>query len=168
MYTRDEMGRKLLYDLSTGNLKEAFAEVAQGARLDLRNGDGATALNIAASCGHAGMVQRLIECGVDVNQQDNRRDTPLMWAADNGQLDAVEKLLAAGAQVDARNIDNQTAKDLAQASGHARVVKALLDVEIANRRRIEESWNGIVMDTGRDIRVSKPIQLKLGHSFVRI
>ena len=167
-YTREELGRKLLFDLSKGDLKDAFELVSQGARLDMKNGDGATALNLAACEGYTEMVQRLIERGVDVNQVDNRRDTPLMWAASNGKLDAVEKLIAAGAQVDARNIDGETALDLAKAGGHGFVVNALLDIEIAKRRQAEESWNNIAVDISRDIHVSKPLVLKPGPSFIRI
>jgi ankyrin repeat protein len=54
--------------------------------------------------------------------------TPLYVASQAGHTDTVMILLAAGADVDARNIfDGATALDAASRRGHASVVSALLD-----------------------------------------
>ena len=82
--------------------------------------DGYTALHVAASRGNRRIVRKLIGANAVVDAQDNEgrafpvrlrrvrpsespppaclcRDTPLHWAANNGQFEAIEELLLSGA-----------------------------------------------------------------------
>jgi ankyrin repeat protein len=60
------------------------------------------------------------------NSRKNGGCTPLMTAAERGQLDRVRELLATGAEVDARTSPTITALALAAGEGHLEVVKVLL------------------------------------------
>ena len=86
---------------------------------------------IAASAnGHEKVVARLLEGGpagsAEVDQQTrtgstqliNYGGTPLMYAAEKGQLAAVNVLLEAGAAVDVQSTTNNTALICAAVRGH--------------------------------------------------
>lgn len=55
---------------------------------------GQTALMLAVSHGRMGMVRALLECGADVNLQDDEGSTALMCASEHGHADIVRLLLA--------------------------------------------------------------------------
>lgn len=61
----------------------------------------------------------LIEHGADVNAVQSDEFTPLMGAAQNGQVEMIELLLAHGARADAKRTNGQSALDLALESNHA-------------------------------------------------
>lgn len=65
-------------------------------------------------------------CAEGAPSQRATNCTPLMTAAESGELDRVRALLASGAEVDARASENITALGLAAGAGHLEVVKVLL------------------------------------------
>jgi ankyrin repeat protein len=162
VHSRDALGRKLLYDLSQGNMREAFNLLAQGAWLNVANGSGAVALHVAASMGETEMVAAIIDQGADVNRRDKAGSTALMYAAENGHAATVETLLRSGADFASRNNTEQSALDLAKAGNHFLVASILGDALSAQRQKTEEEWKYVPVEAGRDITVSKPIQFKLG------
>ncbi|HEV2547810.1 MAG TPA: ankyrin repeat domain-containing protein [Stellaceae bacterium] len=60
-------------------------------------------LHFAAGDGDLETVKRLLQQGADLNAFDDLGWTPLIHAAKRGHVDVVRCLLAAGAQVDARD-----------------------------------------------------------------
>jgi ankyrin repeat protein len=60
-----------------------------------------------------------------VNARQRHGYTPLHAAAQNGDAEMTEMLLAAGADPSARTDDGQTPADLATASGHAELASRL-------------------------------------------
>ncbi|MEQ2176343.1 KN motif and ankyrin repeat domain-containing protein 3, partial [Goodea atripinnis] len=54
---------------------------------------GQTALMLAVSHGRQEMVQALLECGADVNVQDDEGSTALMCASEHGRAEIVKLLL---------------------------------------------------------------------------
>lgn len=66
--------------------------------------------------------------------------TPLMRAAFEGNLPAVQRLLAAGADVNAADADGDTALMFAAYKGHAAVVHLLLAHGADLRARARNGW----------------------------
>jgi len=77
----------------------------------------------AASAGDVYEVQKLIARGVDVNDADYDRRTPLHIAASEGHLGVVEYLLAHGASIDAQDRWGNSPFDDAQRNGHKALVE---------------------------------------------
>lgn len=75
------------------------------------------ALHYAAAKGHTSTVQLLLDRGAVVDQVDEYGKTPLVWAAETGQLACVKLLLAAGADP-AHRSRYGTATDAAVKNGH--------------------------------------------------
>ncbi len=81
----------------------------------------------AAEEGELDVVQRRIAEDADLNDSLNATGTtPLMRAAFRGHADVVKALIEAKADVNARDVQNETALMMAAEMGHADVVKLLL------------------------------------------
>lgn len=100
--------------------------VGAGARVDARNGDGYTALILAAYNGRAASVDALLAAGADPNVGDKRGNTALMGAIFKGEEAIVLRLLREPrTAVDARNAAGQTAAMFAALFGKGAVIDAL-------------------------------------------
>lgn len=127
--------------------------LAAGAKVDQPYQHGVTPLMIAAATGRRQCVRQLIAAGANVNARDSgdtpdiwvigsgvgpgveraprsfeynwpgRNVTPLMLAADAGELEVAELLIEAGADVDRKDGDGRTALDIARKRNHAHVVQ---------------------------------------------
>jgi len=111
----------------TGNVDAAKVLLANGAKVDAKESwQGQTALHWAVAQKHPEMVKALIAAGADVNARSATKiwerqntaeprekwmplgaQTPLMFAAREGCAPCVPLLVAAGAQVDAKDIDDE-------------------------------------------------------------
>jgi ankyrin repeat protein len=94
-------------------LRRLQAFLAAGAKADVRDTQGKTALHRAGKCSNAEPeVRALIEAGADVNARDAHGRTPLMLLADAAgvyeNLPAVQALIAAGADVNTRDHGGMT------------------------------------------------------------
>jgi ankyrin repeat protein len=111
----------------------------RGASVNGTSSKGWTALHSAVSSGNMACVEMLLKHGAKANglgvQPGNlrlpmfseRTGTPLQIAASHGYNDIIRLLLAAGADVNARDAEGLTALDLARRSDHPSTVKLLLD-----------------------------------------
>ena len=81
-------------------------------------------------CNGSNIVAFLLENGANINDKEVR-DTidqiPLIVAADGGCKDIVEMLLEAGADIEHRNDQGETALIAAAQNGHKEIVQMLLD-----------------------------------------
>jgi uncharacterized protein len=104
-----------------------LALIAAGADVNARSANPFSVLPIhsATAGNHDDVVAVLIDAGADVNATQRHGWTPLHGAAQNGSLPSVERLLAAGADPEARNDDGTSAIELAQAAGHEAIVARL-------------------------------------------
>jgi ankyrin repeat protein len=80
----------------------------------------------AASAGNLGAAKAAILAGARVNASNEWGNTPVMLAAQQGQVDVVRALLRAGASVDGRG-GAMTPLAAAALGGHTEVVKLLLN-----------------------------------------
>lgn len=87
---------------------------------------GDTELHWAAYRGHAGVVERLLKGGAEVDQRVEKGSTPLHLAAYKGHQQVVSLLISYGADVNARNEEGITPLDWARSNSHVEVESVLL------------------------------------------
>ena len=127
--TRNEKGEPaLIVALREDSLKVAdFLLTQRSVKVELRNGQGESALMMAAIKGHVRQARRLIERGAEVNKTGW---TPLHYAASRAEPDSVgmaRLLLEHHAYIDAESPNRSTPLMLAAMYGHADVVRLLLE-----------------------------------------
>ncbi|KAK6025244.1 ankyrin repeat protein [Ostertagia ostertagi] len=115
--------------LSNGSKTEAHDKTVQtlirrGSDLTLADAHGRVCIHLAAYHGDRNLKSLLGATCIDV--QDSLGRTPLMLAASQGQLDAVDLLTKNGAYIDCIDSDGRTAFQLAAIHGHLPVVDILL------------------------------------------
>ncbi|CAM9447687.1 unnamed protein product, partial [Phaeothamnion confervicola] len=86
------------------------------AGLSGRDTGGATPAHVAAGCGQVAVLQFLDASGVYLEAPDGSNRTPLWWAAEAGQAEAVRLLLSRGAAVGRRAQGGATAAHAAAAA----------------------------------------------------
>ncbi len=121
-----------------GNADTVDALLKYRPKIGYRNLAGDSALMLAALRGHAKVVDVLLAGGAPVNHEGW---TPLHYAAFEGQVDILEKLIAAGAALDAVAPNQSDALMLAARNGHIEVVRRLLARGVALDRRNEAGFN---------------------------
>ena len=113
---------------------ELRALLAEGVDVNAADGNGWTALHLAAREGHVRAVHMLIEAGADVHATTDRGETPLHLAVHGrGQSEAarlvtVERLVEAGADVNAADSDGRTVLHFAARNAWPDVVSFLLSL----------------------------------------
>lgn len=89
---------------------------------------GAAPLHLAAYLDFDWLVEAYItESKYSINVLCTTNDSPLIWACETGATASVEKLLAAGADPNVREIDGWTALHWAARNGHLRCAELLLE-----------------------------------------
>jgi len=83
----------------------------------------------AVKANNLAAVERLIQSGADLNQQDEHGWTPLNWAAGKGDIETIRLLIEKGADVFKVGVDQRTPYLIALAFGHAEAVELLCEVE---------------------------------------
>ncbi len=92
-----------------------------------KDGEDHTALGLAAESGNVGLVERLLDKGVDVNAKGFQSARPLHYAAKSGHCEIIELLIKRGATVDAKKYGGRT--PLHEAAYARRVSRDLVAVE---------------------------------------
>lgn len=92
-----------LMAFSAANMPESVAEaVCHGVDVNSSDGDGETAVMLAAKYGAVEALQELIDRNADIRRCNGKGASPLYFAAKYGEVDCVRMLLSAGAEVDCR------------------------------------------------------------------
>lgn len=156
----DEHGVPPLHRAVRAGFEAEVAElVAFRANVNARDALGQTALQLAIEEGHAGIADLLIEAGADVDAQtttvmprtvmtekswggprrtemttilDYLEETVLMLAIKRRRLEIVDKLIKAGADVDADDCHGETALTLAVKDGLLGIVDKLIEAGADN------------------------------------
>ena len=117
----------LMLAASSGKTEIVQFLLDQGATVDARRPDNATALMCAAEQGHADIAKLLIDRNAAVNTQNNRSATPLILAAQGGHVDVARVLLTKTLTIDSQRDDGATALLCAVRTGNLALVKLLID-----------------------------------------
>jgi uncharacterized protein len=104
-------------------LKMVQTLIAKRAKLNLRDQEGYTALMLALERGDTFLARELENAGASTEGANEAR---LIHAAQGGDLDEVQELLAKGANPNARNRSGDTALSLAAGRGHITLTRTLL------------------------------------------
>lgn len=115
------------------------------------------AMFAAARKGDTAELNRQISSKADINtpvsdaesQPGEAGMTPLMFAAQSGNREAVESLIKAGAKVELRAKDGRTALMYAAGWADAATVKSLLDAGARIDARSEDQWTPLMMAASR-------------------
>ncbi len=115
---KEAVGRTMLMSVCTGGNLEAAKFLIEGKKVDInektdhQEGDvnwrraakegSLTAVFYAASSGSCDLIQYLADNGASVKDRSYFKATPLMFAAENGQIEAVKLLLSLGADPNAK------------------------------------------------------------------
>ncbi len=139
----DESGNSLLIlAVRDGYTEAATAVLRFRPRLDHRNHAGDSALMLAASQGNMELLDLLLANGAKTNPIAGENIwTALHYAAFEGKLPAVERLLAAKADVNALTPNLSDALMLAARNGHIDIVRRLLQTPIDLNRRNDRGVN---------------------------
>ena len=110
-----------------GDRAGALALIKQKVNVNVAQGDGMTALHWAAMKNDLALTEALLAAGADVKLTTRVEAlTPLLVAANNGNVPVIAALLKAGADANAPNDLGSTPLMLASGSGNVDAVKALL------------------------------------------
>ena len=120
-------GQELVPDaVMDGNARALQAAIASGADVNVKDGDGVTALMHAASAGRVDLLEMLLAAKAEVNATTADGATALMAAAFSGYAEAVRILLDHQAEPNRKDQQGRTPLMAAALNGHADVVRALL------------------------------------------
>jgi ankyrin repeat protein len=103
----------------------------------------------AAEWGHSDIIELLVSSGAMVNAKSSTGMTALMFAANEGRVEAVKKLLALHADVNAMN--GYSALMLAVGRGHSEVVSILIaaKADVNAKSKEDETALSIAIKDGR-------------------
>lgn len=110
----EKAGKFLLALIESGEEQMAIKKINEGAALGVKNRDGDTPLILATRAGLPNVVSLLIEKGVPVDELNRHGMTALHAAAINGATASAKMLLAANANPNIRDEDNNLASDYAR------------------------------------------------------
>lgn len=135
-----------------GDIKKVENALQRGANINSTGLQGSSALIDSEGCGLHGLltksrvqlIELLIAKGAEVNQQDDQGHTALMYAARNGDTQAINSLLRNGARINLADKDGETALMKAAASScNEETVRALLSAGADLKARDHKGRNAL-------------------------
>jgi len=117
----------LMQAVSHNDKELVSALITAGANVNMKDGDGDTALTRLGEGATVALVRALTAAGAKVNHKNQYGVTPLINAAENDTPEVLKELIESGAKINARNESGRTALMGAALYGLVENVKLLLD-----------------------------------------
>ena len=121
----DRQGARMRDAATRGDVDAVTRMLSDGVLADVADDYGDTALHKCATYGHRRCAATLVSAMADLNAIGWCGRTPLHEAATNGQTRVAEDLLLAGCNPRIEDNDGKTARDCAERSRHADIVRLL-------------------------------------------
>ena len=118
--------------------------LAEGTRINFRDGRGRTALLAATQRNHVDVARLLITEGADVNARDFIQDTPFLAAGAEGRAEILGLMLSADPDLKSLNRFGGTALIPACHRGHVEAVKVLLSTAIDRDHVNNLGWTALM------------------------
>ena len=135
--SKDCQGRTALHSAANNDEVEFVKMlIAEGAKIDCLDNEGMTPIHIAAQSGFGKQLKLLIDKGRDANQLNNLGETVLEiaekyknlhQAASEDNIDWVQALIAAKANINEKDQTGMTSLHIAAQSGFGKLLKLLID-----------------------------------------
>jgi len=109
-----------------GEVEAVAAFLRAGMAVDVRSGDGHTALELAAGAGRAGVVDLLARTGARIEPEEDGARSAAMMAAASGSAETLEVLRGHGADLRRRDGEGWHALLVAASEGHGEAVDVLV------------------------------------------
>jgi ankyrin repeat protein len=130
----------------SNDLESADLLIHAGAQVNAGDNYGVTPLSLACGNGSSPLVMKLLEAGANPNSTQMSGETALMTCARTNAVEAVEALLARGADVNAKEKSlGQTALMWGASEGHAGVVQTLLKHGADVQARSADGYTALLM-----------------------
>ncbi len=122
--------------------------IRRGAKLQIRNNNGNMPLHCAAYCDDDSIFKAVLEAhntaGIHLDEKNNDKDTPLMYAAYYGQASHVELLLKAGANKNCACNNGSTPLIAAAFEGNIECLKILLHARAHLDKKNLEGYSALL------------------------
>ena len=126
-----------------GNIEAVTLLLSAGADSNISDNEGHTPLLNAAFYNHIKTMKALIAAKANINHQPyQNKNTALMWAANNNNMESVALLLAAGARKDLKNSEGKTAWDIAKGR------RSLTEILLIDNQNLESILSSITASAG--------------------
>jgi len=133
--TQHTLDDKFLTACENGDVQQAKRLLEKGSSSSARNTAGETALHLGVKSGNNNIVRYLAhELRLDTNAPDAFGRTPLHWAAQQGNMQVVETLLLAHADIGAKDEGGVEPQVYAETNGHLHL-KPIFTLARNNTRR---------------------------------
>ena len=137
-YDTEDMSIGLLENIKTGNLTTVARDLKYGADVNYRSAAGEKPLVVAITKGYLKIAEMLIQAGARLDTDvDANKNTILHYAAYKGHFNSVKLLISAGADLNLKNNQGQTALDFARQFGKTEIVKLILEQNNKDNKLLE-------------------------------
>lgn len=151
----EAMGSATLHEAAAANDAALIRKLlSEGAGIEARDGNGATALLVATHANALDAARALIEAGADVNAKDAISDSPYLYAGARGHLEILKLTLTHGADLKSTNRYGGTALIPACERGHVETVRTLIaagvDVDHVNNLHWTALLEAVILGDGSE------------------
>lgn len=143
---RDSAGRNaLFYAVQGGDKSVVECLLAKGAEITAGTLEH-TPLYAALKKKDTALVVKFLKTGMDLKQQDSNGNTPLMIAAECGDINAVQFMVKQKADLLHQNKAKKNSLDLAVENGHERIVSLLSPLTKAEKKKQVRREVAVIVD----------------------